>query len=90
MTVFDLIDQHLGLTRDARADVHFMAYSVAERGVTESPTQDLQLFPELTFARELREKLFWLYKAEAKLTNSLPNLGIFTIFKVCKEHFFLS
>lgn len=52
MAGFDLIHQHLGLTRDARAlfYVHFMAYSVAERGVTDNPTQDLQLFPNLTFA----------------------------------------
>ena len=27
-----------------------MAYSVAERRVTDNPTQDLQLFPNLTFA----------------------------------------
>lgn len=40
MTVFDLIGQHLGLTRDARALFY----------VTDSPTQDLQLFPNLTFA----------------------------------------
>lgn len=52
MTVFDLIDQHLGLTRDSRAlfYVHSMAYSVAERGVTDSTTQNLRLFPNLTFA----------------------------------------